>query len=125
LSSSQVANDATTTSFNFASSPPPHLNPPFQEYDEAYVIQAVSGVCRSVITKQKAEECVQEATQHGTSEICVVPEEEAEHIVEQLKRCDPIVFATIEPGWIILHKFQEPLAFETGTQSFLRKLFEE
>mmetsp|Transcript_16406 Transcript_16406/g.38003 ORF Transcript_16406/g.38003 Transcript_16406/m.38003 type:complete len:161 (+) Transcript_16406:106-588(+) len=67
-----------------------------EEYDEAYTIQTIQQVCVD-ITKQKAEQAFNEAQLYMKSELIVVPQEHAEHFVQQFQRCDPMVFATCEP----------------------------
>jgi len=67
-----------------------------EEYDEAYVVQTIKQVVVN-IERKKCEEIFQEAALHGTAEIVIVPQEHAEHYVQQFHRCDPIVFAACEP----------------------------
>ena len=71
-----------------------------EEYDEAYVVQTIKQVVVQV-TREKCESCFQEAQQHGASEIVVVPQEHAEHFVQQFHRCDPVVYTTCEPEKIV------------------------
>ena len=44
-----------------------------EEYDEGYVVQSIKQVVQD-ITKQKAEQCYNEASVHGASELIVVPQ---------------------------------------------------
>jgi len=67
-----------------------------EEYDEAYVVQTIKQVVVN-IERKKCEEVFQEASLHGSAEIIIVPQEHAEHYVQQFHRCDPIVFAACEP----------------------------
>ena len=67
-----------------------------EEYDEAYVVQTMKQVVVQV-TREKCESCFQEAQLHGASELVVVPQEHAEHFVQQFHRCDPVVYTTCEP----------------------------
>ena len=67
-----------------------------EEYDEAYVVQTMKAVVVQV-TREKCESCYQEAQLHGASEIVVVPQEHAEHFVQQFHRSDPPVYTVCEP----------------------------
>uniref|UniRef100_A0A7S2DD30 Adaptor protein ClpS core domain-containing protein n=1 Tax=Octactis speculum TaxID=3111310 RepID=A0A7S2DD30_9STRA len=67
-----------------------------EEYDKGFVVQSLSQVM-PFVENDKAEQCYLEAQEKGTSIVAVVHEESAEFYVQQLQRCDQMIFATYEP----------------------------